>query len=68
MGYQGEELISCKDFTPLLEKLVHFWLRSGWLFHVRQNYDLTTAFIWKLSMVEGDVHECQSDKEWACVS
>lgn len=32
------------------KRLVHFWLYSGQLFHVRLTYDLVNVLIWRLSM------------------
>lgn len=38
---------------------MYLTLCVGFLYHVRYNYDIVIVFIWKLSMILGDIILCQ---------
>lgn len=50
------------------KRLVHFNLYAGLFSHIREKYDFVIVFIWRLSIIYGDVYRCQIDKGWTMMS
>lgn len=63
MEYQERGKHHSRTLPPHLRKeLMCLWLYTGQLCHLRQNCELVIVFIWRVSMISGDVYGCQADQ------